>query len=276
MPKLVALPIAGLLLAVLAPSRAMAQAPAAPLPTIISVDDLLQKPGGVRYLDAHWAPLPGPDGASYYDQYRRIDSVGLNWQLRRYAVAPPHQLVLEQFFTGQLPGMVLEGPSREFYPDGRVREELAYHKNAFAGTLRTFYRNGQVRRVQANGRGAGAAVCTDSLGNPLAKCPEYHTFAKLQGKNTYYGQFLKPVQQQTIKALPPGFRAPAGQAVVYYAFRIDPTGALRDARVLSSVAPEVARAVQQAIAQLPAFSPATYEGQPTDDVLEGFVRVPGP
>lgn len=245
------------------------------LPTIISVDDLLNKPGGVRYLDAYWAPLPSPSGASYYDQYRRIDSVGLGWQLRRFTVAPPHQLVLEQFFTGPLPGMVLEGPSREFYPDGRVREELAYHKNGFAGTLRTFYHNGQVRRVQAYGRGAGAAVCTDSLGHPLAKCPEYHTFAKLRGKNTYNGQYLKQVQQLTSKALPAGFRAPAGQQVVYYAFRIDPSGALRDVRVLSAVAPELTQAVQQAIGQLPAFSPATYEGQPTDDVLEGFVRVPG-
>lgn len=249
-----------------------AQAPA-PLPVVPTNDALLNTPGGVRYLDAHWVPLPGAGGAAYLDQYRRIDSVGLNWQLRRYALGPPRQLVLEQFFTGVLPALVLEGPSREFYPDGARREELAYHKNRFAGTLRTYYHNGQERRVQAFGRGGG--VCHDSLGRPLAKCPEYHTFARFGGKNTYSGKFLNLVQQGYATYLPAGLQLPAGQ-VVYYAFRIDPAGRVREPRLLTAADPALESAILRAITQLPAFEPATYEGQPTDDVVEGFVRVARP
>ncbi|MGI4870309.1 MAG: hypothetical protein ACRYFX_03915 [Janthinobacterium lividum] len=240
------------------------------LPVITNVDALLGKPGGIRYLDAYQVTLPGADGARYYDVLQRLDSAGFSWHLRRYALAP-RQLVLEQFFTGILPQQVLEGPSREWYASGQLREELAYHKNNFAGMLRTYYPTGKPRRIQTFG-GPRTSTCYDSLGQPLAKCPPYHTFATLGGKNTYSGKFLKLVQEQYKKLLPAGYRAPQG-LVVYYAFRIDRTGAVREPRVLSPAAPELQTAIVQAIRQLPAFGPASYEGQATDDMLEGAIQV---
>jgi len=240
------------------------------LPTVTTVDALLNQPGGIRYLDAHQAVLPGAEGAGYYDLLQRVDSAGFNWHLRRYSL-PAKGLVLEQFFTGILPQQVLEGPSREWYANGQLREQVQYHKNGVVGTLRTYYASGKPRRVQVFGRGA-STVCYDSLGTPLRKCPPYHTFATLGGKNTYSGKFLKLVQQQYAQFLPAGYHAPAGQ-LVYYAFRIDPTGHVREPRILTAAAPELQAAVLQAIQQLPVFEPAFYEGQATDDVLDGVVQV---
>ena len=99
-----------------------AQAPTS-LPVVATVDEMLGKTSGVRYYDQHWVPLPGPAGATGYDVYRRIDSVGLKWQLRRY-LSTPQRLVLAQFFTEVVLGVGFEGPSREWYPSGQLREEV--------------------------------------------------------------------------------------------------------------------------------------------------------
>jgi hypothetical protein len=72
------------------------------LSTVVTVDALLNQPGGIRYLDAHHVVLPSAEGAGYYDVLQRVDSAGLNWQLRRYSL-PAKRLVLAQFFTGVLP-----------------------------------------------------------------------------------------------------------------------------------------------------------------------------
>jgi hypothetical protein len=242
---------------------------AAGLPTVTTVDALLNQPGGLRYLDAHQVTLPSAEGAGYYDVLQRVDSAGLDWHLRRYTL-PAKGLVLEQFFTGVVP-LVLEGPSREWYASGQLREEVLYHKERVAGTLRTYYPSGKPRRVQVIGRGA-STVCYDSLGTPLRKCPPYHTFATLRGKNTYSGKFLQVVQQQYPRFLPTDYHVAPGQ-LVYYAFRIDPTGAVREPRILSGGASELQGAVLQALKQLPTFEPARYEGEVTDDVLEGYVQV---
>lgn len=255
-------------LGLLAAPTAWAQVPAAPT-VVATVDELLNKPLGVRYYDHYWVPLPGAAGAAGYEVLRRIDSVGLNWQVRRY-VATPRQLVLEQFFTGSVPGVVFEGPSREWYPGGELREEVSYHKGRIVGTLRTFYRNGRPRRTQS--MRPSATACYDSAGRVLATCPEYHTFARLRGKKTDSGRFLQLVQQQFPALLPPGYRPHVAQTV-YYAFRIDPAGTVRDARLLTAAAPELEGAILRAIAQLPAFEPAQLEGQPTNDIVEGAVLV---
>ena len=77
---------AAVALLALAASAARAQAPAN-LP-VVSTPDQLGQAGGVRYYDQNWLPLTGPAGAYGYDVYRRLnDSLGLQWQRRRYVVA---------------------------------------------------------------------------------------------------------------------------------------------------------------------------------------------
>jgi hypothetical protein len=240
------------------------------LPLIISCDELLGKPGGIRYLDAHQVPLPTADGAGFCDVFQRLDSLGLNWHLRRYTL-PARGLVLEQFFTGVVPLQILEGASREWYASGQLREEVLYHKNGVIDTLRTYYPSGKLRRMQVFHK-KGVETCYDSVGNQLPKCLPYHTFATLGGKNTYSGKFLQVVQQQCRQFLPANYQVPKGQ-VVYYAFRIDPAGVVQEPRVLSLVAPELQAAVIKAIRQLPRFEPAFYEGQATDDILDGFLQL---
>jgi hypothetical protein len=249
---------------------AAAQTPAG-LPVIATVDELATKAGGVRHYDEHWVPLPGAAGSQGYDVYQRLDSAGLTWRLRRYLSRPRPTLLLEQFFTGVVPTSEFEGPSREWYPEGPLREEVTYHKGRIVGTLRTFYPNGKVRRTEAF-TPVAATACYDSLGQALPRCPDYHTFARLRGKNTYSGKFLTLIQRQYPALLPPGYAPVAAQTIVY-AFRIDPAGAVRDARLLTAAAPELEKAILQAIAQLPAFEPARLEGEPVDDVIEGAVTV---
>jgi protein TonB len=241
---------------------------AAGLPIVISLDELLDKAGGIRYLDTHQATLPSAAGTGYYGVLQRLDSASLNWHLGRYTV-PTNRLVLEQFFVGVVPQQ-LEGRSREWYTSGQLQEKVLYHKNRVVDTLRTYYPSGKLRRVQTNRK--STTTCYDSLGNLLRKCPLYHTFATLKGKNTYSGRFLNVVQQHYPQFLPAGYPAPKGQ-LVYYAFRIDPTGLVQEPRILSAVAPELQAAILEMIKQLPAFEPAFYEGQATDDVVDGFVRV---
>ena len=243
----------------------------ASLPTVRVVDEMLGISAGVRYYDPYWAPLPtGPTGAHCFDRFVRVDSAGLNWQARRYVLATG-QLILEQYFTGLVPGMELEGPSREWYEHGRLREELTYHKSWVVGALRTYYPDGKPRRTEFAPPAKGTTVCLDSTGNPLPKCPPYHTFAQLSGKNTYSGKFLKVVQQQYGGHLPAGYSQPAA-LLVHYAFRIDPAGTVQDARILTDAPAELQAAVLQAVRQLPRFVPATLEGRLTNDVVEGMVE----
>jgi len=249
-------------------SSAAAQAP---VPTIRMVDEALGLRAAVRYYDQYWAPLAdGPAGAHCFDQFVRIDSAGLNWRSRRYVLAT-RRLILEQYFTGEVPGTELEGPSREWYENGQLREELVYHKSRVVGVLRTYFSDGKLRRTEYAPPAKGPSVCLDSAGRPLPKCPEYHTFAQLKGRNTYSGKFLKLVQQQYAHFLPTTYRQPTA-LLVYYCFRIDSLGAVRNARVITSAPPELQDAVIQSIRQLPAFTPATLEGQLTNDVVEGAVQ----
>jgi len=254
----------------LAASAAHAQAPAG-LPVVATPYQLPGTAGGVRYYDQNWLPLPGPAGAYGYDVYRHLnDSLGLTWQRRRY-VAASGQQVLKQYFASAVPLVGLEGQSLEWYDTGQLREEVTYHKHQLAGTLRTFYRNGRVRRTQAND--FGVIACYDSTGRPFIDCVEYYVPARTRGKNVPVAKLPDLVQQRYAALLPAGYAAPASAPAVYYAFRIDAAGTVRDARLLTAAAPPLAAAILQAIAQLPAFEPALLEGQPTDKIIEGRVIV---
>ena len=238
-------------------------------PVVHVVDEMLGKTEGIRYYDKYWEPLPsGPTGAYCYDHFLRKDSANVNWQARRYVIATG-QLILEQFFTGLVPGAELEGHSREWYETGQLREELTYHKSR-VGALRTFHPNGQPHRTEYYTI-KGSNSCLDSTGRALAKCPPYHTFAQMKGKNTYSGKFLKQVQHEYTSLLPKGYTQPK-EIPVFYAFRIDSTGVVRDARVLTEAPVALQEAITKAIYQLPAFTPATLEGKATDDVVEGLVE----
>jgi hypothetical protein len=261
--------VAGLLALALGPA-ARAQAPAG-LPVVATPYELPGQAGGVRYYDQHWLPLPGPAGAYGYDVYRHLnDSLGLTWQRRRY-VAATGQQVLKQYFASAVPLVGLEGQSLEWYDTGQLREEVTYHKHQLAGTLRTFYRNGRVRRTQAND--FGVIACYDSTGRPFLDCVEYYVPAQSKGKKVAVAKLPDLVQQRYATLLPAGYVAPAGAPPVYYAFRIDAVGTVRDARLLTAAAPALEKAILQAIAQLPAFEPALLEGQPTDKIVEGQVVV---
>ncbi|WP_210515425.1 toxin-antitoxin system YwqK family antitoxin [Hymenobacter terricola] len=260
-----------LLAVLLLASRTVLHGQTVGVPIVRVVDDLLGQPVGLRYYDKYWVPLPaGPEGAHCYDRFTRIDSAGLNWQARRYMLATG-RLILEQYFTGLVPGIELEGHSREWYETGQLREELTYHKSQTVGVLRTYHPNGKLCRNQLFTSGKGTSTCYDSTGQALAKCPPYHTFAQLKGKNTYSGRFLKLVQQEYKGFLPAGYQQPK-ELLVYYAFRIDPTGAVQDARLLTDAPAALQAAILKAINQLPAFEPAVLEGQPTNDVVEGVVQ----
>lgn len=240
------------------------------VPTVRVVDEALGLPAAVRYYDEFWAPLPsGPAGAHCYDRFTRVDSAGLDWKARRYVVATG-QLILEQYFTGPVPGGELEGHSREWYETGQLREDLTYHKSRVIGVLRTYFPDGKPRRTEFASPAKGTSMCLDSAGHPLAKCPPYHTFAQMKGKNTYSGKFLKQVQQQYIGFLPAAYSQPV-ELLVFYCFRIDPTGTVRDARILTDAPSGLQTAVLQAINQLPLFTPATFDGRLTNDVVEGVV-----
>ena len=77
----------------------------APAPTVRVVDEALGLPAAVRYYDKYWEPpSAGPEGAHCYDRFVRVDSAGLDWRARRY-VLTTDQLILEQYFTGVVPGM---------------------------------------------------------------------------------------------------------------------------------------------------------------------------
>lgn len=261
---------AAALLALAISAAARAQAPAHLL-VVAAPDQLLGQAGGVRYYDQNWLPLTGPAGAYGYDVYRHLgDSLGLTWQRRRYVVASGQQ-VLKQYFASAVPLVGLEGQSLEWYDTGQLREEVTYHKHQLAGTLRTFYRNGRVRRTQAND--FGVIACYDSTGRPFIDCVEYYVPAQSKGKKVPVAKLPDLVQQRYATLLPAGYVAPAGAPPVYYAFRIDLTGAVRDARLLTAAAPPLAAAILQAITQLPAFEPALLEGQPTDKIIEGRVVV---
>jgi hypothetical protein len=261
---------AAVLLTLAASAAARAQVPAH-LPVVATPDQLLGQPGGVRYYDQHWLPLTGPAGAYGYDVYRHLgDSLGLTWQRRRYVVASG-QLILKQYFASAVPLVGLEGPGLEWYETGQPREEVTYHKHQLAATLRTFYPNGRVRRTQAND--FGVIACYDSTGRPLLDCAEYYVPARTRGKNVSVAKLPDLVQQRYAALLPAGYAALAGAPPVYYAFRIDAAGTVRDARLLTAAAPALEKAILQAIAQLPAFEPALLEGQPTDKIVEGRVVI---
>jgi hypothetical protein len=128
-----------------------------------------------------------------------------------------------------------------------------------------------VRRTQAND--FGVIACYDSTGRPFIDCVEYYVPAQSKGKKVAVTKLPDLVQQRYATLLPTGYAAPASAPPVYYAFRIDAAGTVRDARLLTAAAPPLAAAILQAIAQLPAFEPALLEGQPTDKIIEGRVVV---
>ena len=262
--------VAAALLALAASATARAQAPAN-LPVVVAPDQLLGQAGGVRYYDQYWLPLTGPVGAYGYDVYRHLnDSLGLKWERRRYVQASG-RLVLKQYFASAVPLVGLEGQSLEWYETGQLREEVTYHKHQLAGTLRTFHLNGRVRRTQAND--FGVIACYDSTGRPFVDCAEYYVPARSRGKNVAVAKLPDLVQQHYAALLPAGYAAPAATPPVYYAFRIDAAGTVRDARLLTAAASPLATAILQAIAQLPAFEPALLEGEPVDKIIEGRVVV---
>ena len=251
------------------------------LPTVSHMDELVDRKyrAAVRYYDRNWLPLPGgPAGAYGYDRIERHDSASISWRTRRYVLATG-RLVLQQFWKGEAPGYVLEGGSREWYESGQLKEEVQYRDGQLVGELRTYYASGQRRRVQSFGVITGNSYCYDASGKARPSCPPYHKFAKLLVRGYGTEQYMALVQSLYAKALPAGYRQPE-ELRVYYAFRVDSTGQVRDGRVLNAypgwdkaaVAPALEAAILQAIGRLVFAGPATVEGEATNDLIEGIVQ----
>lgn len=137
------------------------------------------------------------------DRIERYDSTGVRWRTRRYVLAIG-RLVLEQCWRGEAPGYVLEGASREWYESGQLKEEVQYSNGDLVGELRTFYANGQRRRVQSFGVLTGSSYCFDAAGRPRASCPPYHQFAQPRSRGRGVEQFLGVVQAGYAAGLPAG------------------------------------------------------------------------
>ncbi|GAB2965119.1 hypothetical protein GCM10027048_38330 [Hymenobacter coalescens] len=240
------------------------------LPVVAILDELADKPAALRYYDQWWAPLPSAEGAACYDVVQRLDSAGITWRVRRYDLATGRPL-LALGFSSALPWGQPEGPSRQWYPSGQLREEIGFRKGVAEGRQRTFYPSGQLRRqVDYYRQKAVRAECYTSAGEP-ADCPPYHTFAQLRRPNDRSSaDVLQQLEQDYPQYLPAGFARP-GRGVVHFAFYVDTLGRATAPRILRGDDPALNAAVLEAIRRLPAFEPARLEGALTHDPIEGFV-----
>ena len=250
----------------LATLPAAAQTKSVPdLPVVAVLDELQQQRAGLRYYDAAGAPLPAAQGAASYEVLQRLDSAGIAWRVRRYDVQTHRPLLMLGF--GGAPWSAPEGPSRQWYPSGQLREQASYHKGQAEGRMQTYYPNGETRRlVDFYHQKAVRAECFTASGEP-AECQPYHTFAQPVSGSP-------DVQQQISQAypqyLPAGYARP-GKGIVYFAFYVDTLGRATAPRILRGDDEGLNAAVLEAIRQLPRFEPARLEGRLTPDPIEGFV-----
>jgi hypothetical protein len=233
------------------------------------VDQLKGKLAAVRYYDRWWAPLPNEQGAAFYDVIQRVDSAGVNWRVRRYNQSS-RQLTLDIGFSGVLPWARPEGRSREWYPSGQLREEMNYRKGIPDGQLRTYHPNGELRRATDYWKRREVRLdCFDASGTPI-ECPLYHTFAQLPVSEANGADAASWLNQQYLQHLPASY-AGKDKTVAFYAFYVDSLGYARKPRILLGDDEALNAAVLKAIGQLPRFEPATQEGKPTHDAIEGYV-----
>ncbi|OON69493.1 hypothetical protein B0919_09465 [Hymenobacter sp. CRA2] len=240
------------------------------LPVVAILDELQAKPAALRYYDQWWAPLPSAQGAACYDVIQRKDSADVSWHVRRYDLSTGRPL-LDLGFSGALPWGQPEGPSRQWYPSGQLRETITFRKGAAEGRQLTFYPDGKPRRTVDYARQkAVRGECFDAAGLPI-DCPPYHTFAQLRRPNDRSSaDVLAQLTHDYPQYLPAGYNR-AERAVVYFAFYVDTLGRATAPRILRGDDPALNAAVLEAIRHLPAFEPARQEGQLTHDPIEGFV-----
>ncbi|RAK70147.1 hypothetical protein [Hymenobacter edaphi] len=249
------------------PLAARAQtAPVPDLPVVAVLDELQDQRAGLRYYDAAGAPLPAAAGAASYEVLQRLDSAGISWRVRRYDMASRRPL-LALGFGGALPWGVPEGPSRQWYPSGQLREQASYRKGMAEGRLQTYYPNGETRRlVDYYKQKAVRAECYTATGD-AAECPPYHTFAQPTSGSPDVQQQLS---QDYPQYLPADYARP-GKGIVYFAFYVDTLGRATAPRILRGDDEALNAAVLEAIRHLPRFEPARLEGRLAPDPIEGFV-----
>ncbi|MCC3158982.1 hypothetical protein LJ737_17195 [Hymenobacter sp. 15J16-1T3B] len=255
-----------LLAGLLAHLPAAAQTKPAPnLPVVAVLDELQNQRAALRYYDAAGAPLPTGDGAASYEVLQRVDSAGIGWRVRRYDAQTQRPLLVLGF--GGAPWSLPEGPSRQWYPSGQLREQASYRKGMAEGRLQTYYPNGETRRlVDYYKQKAVRAECFTAAGEP-AECPPYHTFAQPTSGSPDVQQQISQTYPQY---LPAGYAKP-GKGIVYFAFYVDTLGRATAPRILRGDDEQLNTAVLEAIRQLPRFEPARLEGRLAPDPIEGFV-----
>lgn len=240
--------------------------PVPDLPVVAVLDELQNQRAALRYYDAAGAPLPAAEGAASYEVLQRLDSAGISWRVRRYDVASRRPL-LALGFGGALPWGVPEGPSRQWYPSGQLREQATFHKGMAEGRQQTYYPNGETRRrVDYYKQKVVRAECFTAAGEP-AECPPYHTFAQ---PTTGSPDVQQQLAQTYPQYLPAGYARP-GKGVVYFAFYVDTLGRATAPRILRGDDEQLNAAVLEAIRHLPPFEPARLEGRLAPDPIEGFV-----
>ncbi|AYA36310.1 hypothetical protein D3Y59_04070 [Hymenobacter oligotrophus] len=252
--------VAGLLLTTTAAS--------AQVKTVAVFEQLEGQKVGVRYYDRNAVPLPDSRGAHSYDIMRRADSLGVKWRVRRFAVQG-HQLLLDAGYSSDLPYDTPHARTREWYPNGQLREDVSYRNGKPDGPIKTYYPDGKPRRDQQ--LRAGAVVkgeCYGPGGQALDECPPYRTLAKLTGKGAGQAVVFQAMQKQFAQFMPKGYSR-ATDAVVHVAFGVDSLGNVHSPRVLASDDAALNAAALETVRRLPRLVPASEEGQPVSSVLEG-------
>ncbi|KUG08867.1 hypothetical protein ASU33_12145 [Solirubrum puertoriconensis] len=245
-----------------------APAASAQVKVVSTLEQLEGQKAGIRYYDRNAVPLPDAKGAHSYDIMRRADSLGVKWRVRRYTVQG-HQQLLDAGFSSDLPHGTLQARSREWYPNGQLREDVSYRNGKPDGPMKTYFPDGKLRRDQQVR--AGTVVkgeCYGPGGQALDECPAYRTLAKLTGKGAGQGVVFQAMQKQFVQFLPKGYSR-ATDASVHVAFGVDSLGNVHSARVLASDDGALNAAALETVRRLPRLVPATEEGRSVSSAMEG-------
>ncbi len=151
---------------------------------------------------------------------------------------------------------VFEGSSIYWHENGQIKAEKNYKKSMLDGTLKTYWKNGQLKRndlYKLNKRVEG--ICYDSLGNQVEYYP-YEVMPKFPGGEQALLLFLNNNVRYPLRAQKSGI-----QGRVITQFVVDTKGKIVDLEILRPVDLDLNAEALRVVRSMPDWIPGVQDGE---------------
>ncbi|PKV67203.1 energy transducer TonB [Pontibacter ramchanderi] len=235
----------------------------------------------IKYLSAMQKEVPATQ--AYYFEEIKEDSLGGGTRTR-YLVedsSKVRQIHYSDIDGGTYGFGIQHGPVYEWYPNGQLKLEMAYHDNKWDGPYTTWYENGRVRLSSRYSRGTVTDTLKAYYETGALRRVEVYQQGKMVSGEVYdeSGKGIDFVPMEVMPEFPGGekvmlrwigtvlkypktTRKAKAEGLVIISFIVDEQGRIGDTELIRGIHPDADAEGMRVIKAMPTWKPGLQEGKP--------------